>query len=364
MFCKFCGAQVADDNPFCTNCGAQLTAPEPAEAPADAPAPRKKPHVDVAGIFLKVREYLLSHRVIAIILAAAIFIGLLGTFTNWFGLNGPSTQIANAIRRTLTAKSFTLEFSGVSSYGSGMDRNSIRISGTIQVQLNMKEEEITIYGKLKQDGETMEFAIYDGYMITVEGDRVYSEDIQDELDEFFDSYEDTQEMLQEMIKDGQVDWEALLDMIDEDAYEEASEVINFKKLNACLKTFGKKMNNPFWLRKNAGYRMSLKNGMKTYVLEPDICDFLAAVLPIFKPAFRDRDAYRDLEDQLEELEDDAGLLKTSLSIGTRFGRLRNVELSISNSGSRVTLEGKFSRIGTTRIDTDELDELLDEATEY
>ena len=84
----------------------------------------------------------------------------------------------------------------------------------------------------------------------------------------------------------------------------------------------------------------------------------------FKPAFRDRDAYRDLEDGLDELEDTIGDLDATLSLGTRFGRLRKLELELSANGTRVTLEGNFSRIGTTRIDTDELDELLDEATEY
>ena len=54
MICKKCGANIADGNAFCTNCGAPLTAEAPVqppvnEAPAAAftapedPAPKKAP---------------------------------------------------------------------------------------------------------------------------------------------------------------------------------------------------------------------------------------------------------------------------------------------------------------------------------
>lgn len=365
MICKHCGTEVADNNPFCTGCGAKMPAPEPV-APAPKPvAPKKKlPKLSPSGIFYKVRIFLLSHRVIAIILCVALVISMAGIFTNWFGLNGPATQIANALRRTLTAKSFTVEFSATAHTGSGQDRQTQKITGTVQVQLDMNNEEITLYVKLKQDGQTQEYAIYDGYMITVENGRIYKEDISEELEDFFDAYEEAMDRAKDMLKDGQVDWEAILSMIDEDAYEEASETVNFKKLNKSLKELGRKLNDPLWLRSNAGYRLGLKNAMKTHSFEPDICDFLAAILPIFKPAFRDKDDYRELEDGLEELEDRLDGLDTSVSFGVRFGRLRRLDLSLSNDTTRVSCTATFSRIGTTRIDTDELDDLLDEAKEY
>lgn len=362
MICKQCGAQIADELSFCTNCGAKTTIPEPVECAPEPPV-QKKNH-SISDIFCRVRNFLLSHRVIAIILAIAIFIGLLGTCTNWFGLNGPGTQIANAVRRTLTAKSFTVEFSATVQTGSGLDRNTQKVSGILQVSLDMKNEEVTLYAKLRQSGETMEFAIYDGFMITVEDGRIYKEDIQDQLDDFFDAYEEALERAKDMIKDGQVDWESVLEMIDEDAYEEASETINFKKLNSSLKELSKKMNNTLWLRKNAGYRLGLKNAMKTHTFEPDICDFLAAILPIFKPAFRDRDVYRELQDGLDELEDTIGGLDATLSIGTRFGKLRRLDLTMENNGARVSGNAVFSKIGRTRIDTEKLDDLLDEAKKY
>ena len=355
MICKHCGAEIADALSFCTACGTKIT--------PDQPAAQKKKR-SLSDIFYGARIFLLSHRVIAIVLSVALVIGMVGTLTNWFGLNGPATQIANAVRRTLTAKSFTVEFSATAQTGTGLDRNTEKISGTLQVSLDTKNEELTLYAKVRQSGETMEFAIYDGYMITVENGRIYKEDIQDQLDAFFEAYEEALERAKDMLKDGQVDWEALLEMIDEDAYEEAREVINFKKLNSSLKEFGRKINSTGWLRRNAGYSLGLKNAMKTHTFQPDICELLAAILPIFKPAFRDRDTYRELEDGLDELEDTLGDLDATLSFGVRFGRLRRLEMELENNNTRVRGSAVFSKLGTTRIDTDQLDDLLDEAQEY
>lgn len=351
MICKHCGTQVADDNAFCTNCGATL--------------PKKHLKISPADGFFWARKFLLSHRVIAIVLCIALLIGMVGICTNWFGLNGPAVQIANAVRKTLTAKSLTVDFTVSAATGSGLEKDTRKISGKAQICLDLKHEEITLFLTVKGlNGETVEYAIYDGYLLTMEEGRVYKEDISDKLDAFFEAYEDAQERAKEMIKNGQVDWKELLETIDEDAYETAQEHVNFTKLNGCISQLAKNMNSPAWLRKNAGYHTSLRSNMKVHTFQPDICEFLEAVLPIFRPAFRDRDDYTELEESLEKLDEDLGNTDLSLVFGIRGSKLRMLELELALDSQQISANLEFSKIGHTRIDTNKLDDLLDEAKEY
>ena len=59
MICKHCGAQVADELSFCTNCGANITVPEPVESAPEPPVQKQKP--SVSDIFYHITKHICAN---------------------------------------------------------------------------------------------------------------------------------------------------------------------------------------------------------------------------------------------------------------------------------------------------------------
>lgn len=369
MKCNHCNSELTEGSAFCPYCGSYIepaviqpdvptydSAPttvlssacmpfyapmqesDPSTGAFDAPEPKKKPKT---GLWILAA--------VAGLLVAVIIAGLC---TNWFGFYGPATKIASAADKTLTAGSFTVDFNiSIESESSYSDFNQ-NIDGTIEVILDLKEQELTMLAESEVEDITFTIAIYDGYLITGTSGYFSKQDISEELDIFFESYDSTKEL----------DWEELLNSIEDDLYDEVSEVINFDKLEKCLFAYARKLNNNQWLKENAGYSSTKENGVNVHQFKPKNYKFLNASLKCFENAFIDNDDYDDLMDQLKDSKSELNSVDFELAFGIKSGKLTSIDFEMDQDDTNVKLELEFDKIGNTSTNENDLKDMLDKAS--
>ena len=357
MKCIHCNCELPDDSRFCANCGKPLpvlnpvppvvpaptevpivsaapvvpAAPAPAEPVPVEPIPAEVPQINEqvpAQPPRKSKKWLLwtgiGVGVIAIILVILLLTGVFG------GKNYPQDGAENLIKNG----NFTVE---VKAMGEKM---------TIQVDIDWDKEEVTIYAE--DDGD-FAFAIYDGYYISYDswhGDYV-AEDYSEPIALFFDNYEPGEE----------IDWEDVAGLVYLTTRVDPEDYVNLKQLGKCLDTLSDKLQNKKWLEKNAGYSKEKEDGVTLHVYEPDLYDLAVAVLQIFKPCMEDDYIYDYAMDMLDEYEDTLSALKIKLTLGVQGKYLVSAEAKVSG----VKVKASFEDIGSTRIDMDALEDILDDA---
>ncbi len=344
MICGYCRSEIPDDSVFCSVCGQKLEAvpaaqPEPVcsgynAQPVSPAAPKKK------GKGLKIG--LLSG---AITLALAAVVVLLWLF---LASGGPMTEIAVAAINTLTADSVTIELNAV--------YDGTEVGGLFQLVMDPEERALTMYADVDVEGEQTIMAIYDGYLISEYFGRYWAVDISDQLDEFFDAYEEFD--LEE------IDWQELLESIEDGLYEEAQEYVDFDLLQTCLTAYGKSLNDKDWLEENAGFSESGRGGVTYYTFEPDAYDFVYESFIHFEDAFRDADVYGEALDELKDSKSEMRDLDLELTFGIDGDELTSLELDVDIDGDVFACEIDFSSIGKTDIDMDELEDMLEDAQIY
>lgn len=332
IFCGHCGNQVPANAEVCSACGLP---PTTVQTP---PAPKKKSKL---GLWI-----------LAAVASLLVVVVIAGLCTNWFGINGPVAQIASAANKTLNAGSFTVDLNMVMESDSSYGDYSREVEGTVQVILNPKDRELMMYAELESDDETAVMAIYDECVIFGAGEYFNKEDISDALDTFFDNYDSKKEL----------DWEELLNSIDEDLYDEVSEVIDFDKLDKCLSAYAKDLNSEKWLKENAGYSSDKKNGVMLHQFKPKPYKFLNASLSCFEDAFEDDDDFDDLMDDLKDNRSEMNSVGLNLTFGVKSGKLSSFEMEMKQDSNTTKLELQFDKIGKTSIDESELQDLLDKAS--
>lgn len=354
MRCTNCGAELPEGTSFCTCCGAQQSAPvgfdagyssTPYGADVYVPpiSPKKKKAKSPIGLFIAAG--------IAGLLVIAVIIGLC---TNWFGLYGPATRIAVAANNTVKKGNFTIELTTES------DGEETEIK--IQVDLDLKKRTLTLYGESEGTDSwsglayTSYVAIYDGYAIEGKvyegGSESYSkQDISDTLDSIFDAYEDAKDM----------DWDELLETIEDETGLDLSDYLNIKAFKKCINQYGRKLNNNKWLKENAGYSKTKKNGVTFYEFEPNNYRFIKATLECFETAFEDEDDYEDIMDALKESKTTLNYMDLELAFGVKGNKLVEISVKMDTeyTSGEATLE--LTNIGKTSIDEDFLEEMLDKA---
>lgn len=368
MFCKTCGTPFPDGDQYCPNCGTPAAQDSPDDTFAQyAPpaeenyAPNTAPAASAPEAPKKKSSFSLLQKIIAIAVCAALLICLIGVCTNWFGLNGPANKIMRATKKTLSADSMTIDISYT-------DDDGTEVTGFVQLAINLDKEEITVYGELEMDGETGIIALHDGYLLLGTDGEYVTQDISDELDQFFEIYSENKDKYKDYIKGGKIDWEKLLTDEDifgdeaEDIYDEACEYVDFKELNKSLSTLGKKLNSKSWLKKNAGYSTKRSNGIKVHTFDVDIYKLVTAVLPIFEDVFVDSDVYDNAMDELDDMEEEFDEYEISVGFGVKGGKLRLIEVDLTDDyGDTYNICVEFNDINKTKIDTDNIEDLLDEA---
>ena len=345
--CPYCGSALDQDAKFCSSCGKKL-----GESLA------KKVEKKLKGIKLPDMKKTLGMpkrliiTTVSIIAVLALVI-IVGIATNWFGATGPAVQVASAVKNTLTAENFSVDFD----YTYNVYREySDEAYGTAYVSLDPKKRELTVYADLTIDGESGIFAIYDGYYIIEQNRECWGEDISKQIDDFFDAYEEGME------KDGT--WEELFDTFFPNA---TRDVIDFEILNDCISEYVKNLNNKKWLEENAGYAVKKNNGVTQYCLAPDIYDFLKNSIAQFEDAFIESSDYDDLYEEVRDLRSGSKYTDTEVVFGVKSGKLTEFSFDISGPyegltyGDEIHIEADFYDIGKTEIDIDELEDMLAEA---
>ena len=376
MICSKCGANLPDNSSFCSVCGAKQAAPvqpnmnyvpkhastppvwdsvqpaAPAPAPAQRPAPaprtpaqpRKKQNY--AALAKNPRILGIAGGAVALIVVIALVIGMLS------GMGGPLVKIAAAANKTVKAGNFTADFE--------VEIDGDSVEGTVLADIDTKNRTVSMLMTLDADGEEITIGIYDGQMFGLYdyGGYVYgyTEDIEDQLDEIFDAYEET----------GSKDMTTLLEDLDELMYdytgEELSDYFDLEELEKCLKTYAKTASKEKWLKENLGYEKSKDGGETLYTFEPGICDFLVASVPYFETAFEDSDMYEELMENLDDYGDDLDdEFAVELTIGVKSGYLSSLDTVVEVDGEEVEIIVELYDVNKTKLDTAELESLLEEA---
>ena len=373
MNCPFCNAPVPENTQFCINCGGNLQ-----QIPTQTPVTEEPwSQTPVAPVTPAPKPSIKKPLTILICLVAALaLVVVLGLLTNWFGLVGPVDQIATATGRTLGAKSFTIEGTlyrkfpnyewNPDTYESeyvGMETTEVTF--TVQVIINEKEEDITLYGIAETEEGTEEILIYDGYCVIfyADGSSEYY-DGSDEIEEFFESKEEAEKAFKELSK-AKPDYEDVLDdLFGNGTYDELEEYVEFDEVKGCFRAVNRQLNKRSWLKKNLDYSTKRESGATVHIFHIDSLDFLEDLLPLAEPAFANREDYKETEDALEEL-DDSEMADIEVRFGIKGGKLSLLEFDVSvETGEEpivTSISVEFFKIGRTKIDTKELEELLDEA---
>jgi len=362
--CINCGTPYAPDDIFCGYCGKDLrggaipvaeppVTPQPPVVPV-APIPFPAPDYDLSGASTatkradkkkkKGKGLKITLIVIALVLVIALVVGLL---TNWYGLNGPAVQIINAAKKTLESGSFRITVSHSYEYG----QYNYSDSETYNISIDYDSRELTLVQM--DDTGTVSYAIYKGYQIRhyegYYGSFYSAYDISNQIDRLFDVYEST----------GEFDLKELLDSIDDDAYDNAKDLMDMEELEESIKEVYGNLNNEWWLKDHAGYSKSTSNGVTTHTLQPeDLYKLSSEVLEEFEDAFKDEVDYEHLQDELSAEKDEMQNMDLKLVFQVEDGCLSAVEYSIENKGSYLTMSIEFEDIGATGIDTDTLNQIL------
>lgn len=331
-------------NPFADPGPIPAPAPFEQSAATPSPKPKRKRRRIILPIILSV---------IAVVLVVAIVAGLL---TNWFGFYGPAAKIKSAAEKTLKAENFTVVVTSSSEYDYddifGNDKKVRTKETTYEISIDFEKEDITVVGVDEEGNITS--AIYNGYSI------YYSElsssytcyDYSEEIEQIFTLYKCAEDK----------DFEKLLEeYLDEDEIEEIEEDINLKKLKNAIRSLYFKANNSIWLKENAGYSKESSNGMTVYTFNPDLYTLLDAVLDEFEDVFRDEDDFEELEDILDDERKNLRSNDITVSVGVKKGELAEITWELESDIFSSAVEMKFERIGTTGIDTDTLDSILEQA---
>lgn len=327
VFCTNCGAQVQQEAPattFCTNCGSSI--PEgntvcPTCGQTDAePTPEKKP-VD------KKKLITLAALAVGVVAVVALLIVLISSLAG-----GKMPQ--DALDKLIDKGNFTIEAKADGE------------KAEIKVDLDVKKRELTVV--CESDGE-ITLAIYDGYMIRYDSwyETYTATDISDELDEFFEAYE----------KADDANWEEVAEKLEDLADIDVEDYVDLKQFEKCMDTFEKNLEKKSWLKENMGYETESKKGVKYHIYEPDLYKFASASLEIFKDCLEDDDLYDTAKDFLKEYKSMLKEVEISAELGVKGGYLVSAE--IEAMGQKVKAE--ITNIGKTKIDTGDLEDLLDEA---
>ncbi len=342
MHCTNCGAQLPDGSVFCTNCGAQMgqeeaktfctncgstvsanavSCPTCGQALSAAPAPAKK-SFDLKN--LDVKKLIIPG---AIAIAAIVVVVLLISL-----LSGGKTMPQDGLINLIENGNFTVV--------TKVDGEKVELL----VDMDVKKQELTVYG---ESGDNV-FAIYDGKSITYDKDyeEGYVQDIEDELEAFFEAYQNYDK----------TDWDELAKSIEDLMNVDVEDYVDIKKFDSCYNTFEKNLSKKKWLEENADYSTEKKDGVTIHIYEPDLYKFASASLECFEKAFEDEDDYEDLQDLLKQSKSYLKLIKFEMELGVKGKYL--VSANVTVAGEKVKVS--FEDIGKTKIDTKEIEDILDE----
>ncbi len=357
MKCTNCGAELLDGSSFCTNCGTPVTAEEPQVIPAEAaaepaaqpmeqsavdptPAPESAPAKkgldlsalkNLKNIDLKNLDMKQLAKPIAIAVAAIVVIVLLISL-----ISGGGTSPIDGLVNLVNKGNFTMK---INIAGEKME---------FKVNLDVDKKEISAYGEI----EDMEIGIYDGKLVMYNAEYEYGE-----VQDLGDQIEAVMEAFQYFEKG---EWEKLLDALsdmDIAIADQIEDTLDKKEFSKGMDALMKKLEKKSWLQDVADYETESKDGVKTHIYKPDMYKFASGVLDCFEKAFEDADDFEDTKESLKDNRDDLKDIDFKLELGVKGKNL--VEIYLKSDGEKYKIS--FTDIGDTKVDTERLEELIEEA---
>lgn len=303
--------------------------------------------------------------IIGIITAVVILGGILlaGLLTDWFGLAAdPCKEIAEAFSNTFASDSLTMDVY--------MDTGSTKMSGTLTVAQDVQKHEFAFLldGQIEDSGFTLDMTMGlsgDKMVIGLAG-QYYSIDVQEEVDAYWDAAASQDDDEQE-----DVDWEDILDLmekelksqLDSETLAEIYEHVDFEALDDCLEAYGECYRDADWLENYAGYSKSKENGETIYRFNPQLQRFLKESLRMFRSAFVQPEEYDELMDELKSGGDDFDGTDICISFGVKDRLLTSIAMEVTVDGEKMELEYSFRDCNKTRVDTNLIEKIINQATE-
>ena len=344
--CPVC--RTAFDYPakFCNVCGSPISAPaaeppKPAAVPGYA-APRQ-PKPSKPAKQSKPMDKKLVLILAAVALIAVVGVVIAGIALGWFGGSAPLTALYDAAEKTLYAGGFEVEFA-VEIPGQG------EITGTADCILDVDAQELTLLAELDYNGQTIKLGVMDGVAVMQQpnGQPVMLP-IGDVLDTFFDEMEDP------------MSFEEALEEIVEVALQEA-DMEDIVDGDVVIDCFGDSLNNASWLKENAGYTTENDGGVKMHVFAPKLGNLALAALEAFAPAFEDEDMVDEAVDALKDSKGEMNkMAKVEFAFGIEGGKLVKLTADITIDGETAVAEITFDNVGSAKVDTDAIEEMIDAA---
>lgn len=353
MRCIHCGAELEVGSVFCPYCGTQQSIPA-ANYPDSYADPAVSGYVDptlcedyTTSVSPKKPKHSKRKVILGTIAAVVAVVIIAALLTNCFGFYGPATRIVLAAKNTIKKGNFTIEIS--------TDTDDKSVS---QMDIDFKNRTLTYltegeYTNYYGEKCTRYQAVYDGQYvygsIYENGDTyLWTRDISDELEDFFDEYEDAKDW----------DWEDLLDALDDILATDLDDYMDEDEFIKSCKQYFRKLNSNKWLKENAGYTKTRKNGITYFNFDPKPYNFLRASMECFEDAFEDNDDYDEAMDSLREDRKDLNSIDIEISVGIKGGKLAEISYEIDGEAD-VTME--IRDYGTTDIDENFIETLIQRA---
>lgn len=327
QYCPNCGAKMEPGSKFCGACGAAIM---------KAPVPRKRLPLKVLKSFkdLPPKKKKLAGIVAASVAALCIVIfAVLGIMS--IATDGPLKRISSAMSNTLNAKSLTADVQCFDGY-------SLDFEYYVEAALNLKKREITALATAP-DGDAE--ALYNGYFLQVYdyGDevRVYKEDVSEQISYLMDLYS--------KISSGKFNVSKTANTREErETIEQLERYLDLDRLNDCVKSYLKALNDEQWLKQNAGYTVSEIGNQTTYSLSIST-QFISAFFEILRPAFLSQAEYLSAREDAMHANKEV-----YITITTQGKYLKQVNVTTRDNWGEDSFVVKFSQIGSTAVDRQQI----------
>ena len=236
----------------------------------------------------------------------------------------------------------------------------VPLGGTFQIAVDQENKDITVYGELSCV-VVMNMILYDGWMVSYDSnvEDYYKEDISEELEGLFEEGEEFESL------------DEILDQIPEETLKEMEEIFDLEKMVELAETlFTEKFSDEQWLKDTFGYTSTTEGNVTVHTFELDLIVLLEEVFGHFEEAFVDEDLYLDLMDELDDMADEMPEFDLKLSLIQTDDELTGVGIYLEAEDPEAEMNVKvdatvtFSQVGTTQIDTEMLENILDEVLEF
>jgi hypothetical protein len=258
-------------------------------------------------------------------------------------------NILSAAKGTIESDSFDFSLELTEDYSGPYTQEA---NGTVVLDFDKEDISFDI-----DTGDGEREILYDGVVYDIEDDEVWnSEDISSELGDIFDYYDEYKGAFKGL---SGVDWE--------DAFDEAglSGFVDTDKLSKCMKEFEQNINSEkYWNEVCNDFSVKKSGGGTTYTFDVDVPKLVESLLDTFKPAIDyDLDSVKDMVTDQVDIFDECVI---EVTIKNNKLTALNVNVTYDDYGDTVTYEfkGEISNYGKAKLDTDEIEEVIQNEYEW